>query len=805
MKFEVALAAVALRTAIKYRKGWNKNSPTVKLLQSMMPTIANQKKGYRYYMPIGSKTAQRHYKIPPAVFYAVKRAGYTITDYLAKKCVKTSDKEQKNEFNIGKVIAKDAIAKATFDNDPQLQNSNAAQHLMVVSCHPYDVIGMSTGRDWDKQSCMRLDDGRSNINDRGLHVRSLINDVAEGTMVAYAIREDDINITKPLVRCLIKPFWNEDSEDILMRRETRLYGNNVPGFSTTLNKFLRNINAKASNGTYEMAVGLYNDGIEGRVEYEGDGGGRITTDDLRVGTEETWDQLRKAGAREMLELFTDIAGEENNGKPLPDTVWEHLHQVITQSKAALAAAQSMRNLRQLSRYFDGPVVDFDKLDEIEKSHPAADVKGTVRKQTFNDLLAAAENDPRAAKFLWEDFHGDSRLLDALLRGIVRAPTHEELLAFPDMAKALISYAKVLRHLRIYGVATYDQFSHELLHNAHGIEVEHEEGTDIKSALRHSVTDEVYAYLPVCIALEEPYFTGVPRSSPDIWFTRPALKSLQRAGANLFLQKAFYLYMVTYATNWNNGDVRFEKTVLNETVKYFEENPGDIPTVLSHAPLLMANLSMKLLMQVDDFDTASMFRVVKLMLQYTGEQQTPETKEAWKYTSIAAALAEQLGIVFKFDFKTKAFGPALLDDNSMMMFSLRKEFPGIDVYKLGLGQFAIEYGEIETTCENIERLPYFSLREIIKPYNEIIKKLHNALPYSFDISVPQIEKYQRRVATAGLSAAKFMLDKVLHGVTGTFEEEYEEFAEHDDHPQRALDSLEEKLKDLILEIEGLLQT
>src|SRR5690606_26640424 len=92
--------------------------------------------------------------VPPAVRYALKKAGFVVTDYLAKKCVKIADIEQKNEFNIGKVIAKDQHAKAAFDNDPQLQNSNSLETLVVLSCHPYDIIGMSTGRSWDKTSCI---------------------------------------------------------------------------------------------------------------------------------------------------------------------------------------------------------------------------------------------------------------------------------------------------------------------------------------------------------------------------------------------------------------------------------------------------------------------------------------------------------------------------------------------------------------------------------------------------------------------------------------------------------------------------
>ena len=265
MRIQLATAAVALRTAIHYRKNWNKNSPTVRLLQSLMPDVPGQKKGYRYYIDLKRDT--RHYSIPPAVKSAVKNAGFVITDYLAKKCVKASDKEQKNVFNIGKVIAKDPHAKAAFDNDPQLQNSKTSEIKIVVSCHPYDIIGMSTGRDWDKQSCMRLDDGYQNVNDPGAYHKHVAHDVAEGTMVAYAIRASDTNIQKPLGRCLIKPFLNSDGYEeggehhILFRRETSVYGNGVPGFARALNLFLHKLNSKVPSGYYERVQTLYDDGV----------------------------------------------------------------------------------------------------------------------------------------------------------------------------------------------------------------------------------------------------------------------------------------------------------------------------------------------------------------------------------------------------------------------------------------------------------------------------------------------------------------------------------------------------------------
>src|SRR5690606_13188335 len=270
MKINVALAAVSLRSALKYRRNWNKNGPTVQLLRKFMPRSSA---GYRLYIPIGSDTTP-HVVPPVSVRQAVRKAGFKITDYRAKKCVKIKDKDQKNEFNIGKVIAHDPVAKAAFDNDPQLQNSKTSEFTLVVSCHPYDIIGMSTGRDWDDTSCMRLKDFRDN-HIEGINTHFLERDVAEGTLVAYAVRSDDMDIKNPLGRCLLKPFLQDGGDAIKYRRETRIYGNPVPGMAEAINKFLRKLNAGIPEGIYKLNPNLYNDGVGGTDLHRSDSQGSI--------------------------------------------------------------------------------------------------------------------------------------------------------------------------------------------------------------------------------------------------------------------------------------------------------------------------------------------------------------------------------------------------------------------------------------------------------------------------------------------------------------------------------------------------
>jgi len=59
---------------------------------------------------------------------------------------------------------------------------------------------------------MHLEDGENR--------RYVMADVEKGSIIAYAVRESDKNINRPLGRYLIKPFINElDKSDVLLVRE----------------------------------------------------------------------------------------------------------------------------------------------------------------------------------------------------------------------------------------------------------------------------------------------------------------------------------------------------------------------------------------------------------------------------------------------------------------------------------------------------------------------------------------------------------------------------------------------------------
>lgn len=259
MQIQLSTAAVHFGTALKYRRGWAKNNIGVEILSEF-----NKGKGkkasqrYRLYLPIHA--VRQKVKIPPSVTRAVEQAGYVISDYIAGIA---TQKDGKRVMKIGKLI-KDEHVRNMFANDEQRQ-SHKNEYTCVISCHPYDIIGMSTGRTWDQFSCMRLGAGAklnpaSNNGDDGAYSDTLHKDIQAGTLVAYAIKNADLNIQAPDARLLIKPFVNDRQDEVLFRVETKVYGNHVTGFRETINAFLRKVNANVSAGRYSLVKGLYNDG-----------------------------------------------------------------------------------------------------------------------------------------------------------------------------------------------------------------------------------------------------------------------------------------------------------------------------------------------------------------------------------------------------------------------------------------------------------------------------------------------------------------------------------------------------------------
>ena len=153
--------------------------------------------------------------------------GYVLTKVSYVKGYVTKGKQQ---FKIGKILQKwgkqqnDSIFKDyvnglldAFRDDP-LRQQNRKPYLVVVSKHPYDVLGASTDRNWT--SCVNLGGGiiydSKKEESKGMNSDRLVNSLHTPFMVSYLVDPDDVNtqgkimIQRPLSRILIYPFVAKD-------------------------------------------------------------------------------------------------------------------------------------------------------------------------------------------------------------------------------------------------------------------------------------------------------------------------------------------------------------------------------------------------------------------------------------------------------------------------------------------------------------------------------------------------------------------------------------------------------------------
>jgi hypothetical protein len=155
-------------------------------------------------------------------------------------------------------LKKDATPKINlmidmWNNVPEAQEMQAQKktvlHYIVFSKHAYDIAGMSTGRGWT--SCMNLYGG---VNSYFIN-----RDIAEGTMVAYLVKESDMNINKPTARVSIKPFINIDNPtEVLYQAESAVYGTARGNFLQTVIDLVDS-SQPDKTGTFKLLDTLYCD------------------------------------------------------------------------------------------------------------------------------------------------------------------------------------------------------------------------------------------------------------------------------------------------------------------------------------------------------------------------------------------------------------------------------------------------------------------------------------------------------------------------------------------------------------------
>lgn len=315
MKIEhVIQEALPVSQAKPYVKAWDPNFH--KEVFDRQPR--KDKNAYRIYLPFETEV-KKAVLIPPTLQAYLQSAipnkpyATDADNYMQGLAYEVSNPTRK--LGIGKMLArseaseKDAARKTelqtlkkAFDADPQRAATRKADKLIVISRHPYDVAGMSTDRGW--KSCMNLVDGENR--------RYVLRDVKQGSIIAYLINADDLNVNKPLARILIKPYQEKGNPTNLAMMADAVYGTAPPEFKSQVDAWINQNYNQDKTGLYCLAKGLYRDQIPQQMKLVSDTQlSQMSIKDvvrLGINDDQMWHRIaRTRSDADADEIFTQIA------------------------------------------------------------------------------------------------------------------------------------------------------------------------------------------------------------------------------------------------------------------------------------------------------------------------------------------------------------------------------------------------------------------------------------------------------------------------------------------------------------------
>ena len=230
----------------KFVKGWDKGR-----YADIFAEYTSDPKAYRFSLPLTKTKARDAEPVEPlpSVKAAVESAGYVVDDYIGGYAVDSAT--GKRRVRIGKLL-KSPTAVQEFANDKRrgAAKQKAGALSVVISRHPYDVAGMSTDRGWT--SCMNLIDG--------VNKHYVAKDVKEGSLIAYLVDSNDLNIQSPKARILMRVFKAKGKIGLF---PSGVYGTASDAFALTVAKWCSEVNSKffkiPYGTTMKMLASLYPD------------------------------------------------------------------------------------------------------------------------------------------------------------------------------------------------------------------------------------------------------------------------------------------------------------------------------------------------------------------------------------------------------------------------------------------------------------------------------------------------------------------------------------------------------------------
>lgn len=201
---------------------------------SKLKTLPNAKvldrRGDRIAFPYGETPLEDDIKM------LLRKYDYNILDFNNNEALRISKTEKGDKVQPIKITKALANISRLKDKDGNIIEPNAKDFvdifadgksregkamtkklglIVIFARHPYDIAGMSYGRTW--RSCMHLVDGE---------LRKFVKkDIKFGTIAVYLTKANDVTLSNPLARVLVKPYINlKNINDVILYPEAKTYG-----------------------------------------------------------------------------------------------------------------------------------------------------------------------------------------------------------------------------------------------------------------------------------------------------------------------------------------------------------------------------------------------------------------------------------------------------------------------------------------------------------------------------------------------------------------------------------------------------
>lgn len=373
MKLQISLSAIPLSIV---KKMMRKTPSKANHMYDEIFTKLGEGKSVdksRIYIPLDDAAIIPHkVTAPQEIVEYLASIKFSLNDYLLGTAMMP---DGKRTVRLGKALSKRPDLLRKFENDPQRKLVRHDKMWVVISRHPYDILGMSFDRGWT--SCMNLEDG--------INKHYLKGDLKQGTLVAYLIKDTDKNINAPISRIAIRPYYEKKSirktKKNIYLVPSGVYGTSSEKFETIVKKFCALINDHAPHGHYVLKNDLYDDG-EGSDIFH-----------VNASTVKTLSDEDCLSLCQQPRLESDVIEEllkRKNSKVTQELIAVYPHLIREESLLAIANDSSMRDSHRILTYSQKKL-SLNVLLALTKSVDKVTLKNLATKTTRVEILKVLMN------------------------------------------------------------------------------------------------------------------------------------------------------------------------------------------------------------------------------------------------------------------------------------------------------------------------------------------------------------------------------------------------------------------------------